>query len=138
LVWILPVAALQPMPIRSKRITEIAQAVRHKRDIALNVLATHAPSGVSWSTPKGGFNIWITLPPHADTDALLLEALKRGVSFLPGSTCYAAETIHNQLRISVTHLDDKALQVGVERLCSLLSEELKSLDSRHDRHFPIV
>lgn len=125
-------------PIRSKRITEIAQAVRRKRDIALNVLATQAPSGVSWSNPKGGFNIWITLPPHADTDALLLEALKRGVAFLPGSACYAAETSHNQLRISVAHLDDKALQVGVERLCGVLSDELKSLDSRHDRHFPIV
>lgn len=122
----------------SKRIAEIALAVRRKRDVALEVLATHAPAGVSWSTPSGGFNIWITLPPYADTDALLLEALKRGISFLPGSACYATETIHNQLRISVAYLDDKGVHVGVERLCSLLSEELNSLNSRHDRHFPIV
>lgn len=122
-------------PNRRQRIAHLALSVQRKRDIALQVLAREAPAGVSWTVPLGGYNIWITLPAHVDTDPLLVEALHRGVSFLPGAACHANETVHNQLRISIAWLDDEALREGISRLCTLLGE---TLQAPADSYLPMI
>lgn len=122
-------------PSRRQRVTQISQAVKRKRDIALEVLAQQAPDGVSWTVPDGGYNIWLTLPEYANTDGLLIHALQRGFSFLPSSACYANETVTHQLRISVAFLSDNSLREGVSRLCTLLSE---ALASKPDSYLPLV
>jgi DNA-binding transcriptional MocR family regulator len=121
-------------PKRRQRVLDIAKAVQRKRDIALEVLSEQAPPGVSWTSPQGGYNLWLTLPPHVNTDALLIESLQHGVSFLPGSTCYANQNVHHQLRISFAFLEDNALREGISRLCCLMKTALKSTG---DNHLPV-
>jgi DNA-binding transcriptional MocR family regulator len=122
-------------PKRRQRVLDIAKAVQRKRDIALEVLSEQAPPGISWTSPQGGYNLWVTLPPHVNTDALLIEALHAGVSFLPGSACYVNENVRHQLRISYAWLDDDALREGVSRLCGVLRS---ALESTGDHHLPVL
>jgi DNA-binding transcriptional MocR family regulator len=122
-------------PNRHQRIERITMALKKKRDIVLEVLAKHAPTGVYWTTPTGGYNIWITLPPHVNTDALLIQALQSGVSFLPSSACYANEVVHHQLRVSFAFLDDDTLREGVLRLCEWMSDVLSG---KVGCQFPVV
>lgn len=120
---------------RDGRFAAITEAVQRKRDIALDTLKRYSPKAVHVTVPRGGFNLWITLPPHVNTDALLVDALQRGLTFLPGSRCYANESIHNQLRISVAGLEDAQVREGVKLLCELFQE---ALSNRMDGHLPVI
>ncbi|MEJ2639625.1 MAG: hypothetical protein P8010_08635 [Desulfosarcinaceae bacterium] len=42
------------------------------------------PVGVTWTRPRGGFSILVGLPRGYSSIALLLSAIDKGVSFLPG------------------------------------------------------
>ena len=43
---------------------------------------------VSWTTPKGGFFIWIALPEGLDSDQMLPAAVEGGLVYVPGSAFY--------------------------------------------------
>jgi 2-aminoadipate transaminase len=49
---------------------------------------------VTWTQPAGGLYVWLSLPTSIDTGPtgpLWPEALDAGVSYVPGSYCYAAD-----------------------------------------------
>ena len=58
--------------------------------------------------PKGGLNLWITLPSWIDSNHLLVKAKKQGLTFLPRSACYAAEHENHQLRLSSSYMNEQS------------------------------
>lgn len=61
-------------------------AYREQRDALLGALAEHAPAGTSWTSPRGGYFAWVTLPPGRDARALLADVEAQGASYIPGPT----------------------------------------------------
>lgn len=57
---------------------------RVRRDAMLHSLQVAMPKGIRWTTPRGGFSTWVTLPEGVDIDSLYREALAQGVAFTPG------------------------------------------------------
>ncbi len=53
--------------------------------------------------PDGGFYIWCGIPDGVDQSALMAGAGDRGVTFLPGRACFAAEPPENAIRLNFTH-----------------------------------
>ncbi|WP_047152765.1 PLP-dependent aminotransferase family protein [Aneurinibacillus tyrosinisolvens] len=110
----------------TKHKSKLNLVLRERRDMAIDLLRKNAPSGVRWIVPNGGFNIWLTLPPWMNTDMLLMEGQRHGVTFLPGSTCYPAEPEYHHLRISFSHVPKDELERGIKTLCKLLASALHS------------
>lgn len=96
----------------------IALEIRRDRTIAL--LDKYAPKGVTWIIPKGGLNIWVSLPSSRNTDELLLKAQQSNISFLPSSACYPGEPQYNHMRISYSYLEDQKLEEGIIELCRIM------------------
>jgi DNA-binding transcriptional MocR family regulator len=48
-------------------------------------IAEHFPSGTKVSHPRGGFLLWVELPPGCDGVSLFHAAIARGISIAPGS-----------------------------------------------------
>jgi len=46
------------------------------------------PEGARWTTPEGGYQVWLELPGGLDTRDLLADAVSQGVLFAPGSQFY--------------------------------------------------
>lgn len=93
-----------------------------KHNIMLNELAAHAPPGVRWTKPNGGYFIWMTLPDgQTATDALAkMHAL--GVDAAPGQRAFVnGEAPDNTLRLCFALLPDDAVAEGTRRLCEALS-----------------
>jgi DNA-binding transcriptional MocR family regulator len=86
------------------------------------IFRKHLNDQISWSSPEGGLNIWMTLPEPVDTDALLVRALQKGVSFLPGSAFYPNEPETRHLRICFTSTDEQTMEEGLEKLCGVLND----------------
>ena len=110
--------------ITSKRMMDhlkkLRTALKVRRDLVLEILSHHAPEEVSWFVPKGGLNLWLTLPAWVNTDHLLLEAKKEQLTFLPGSACYPTETENQHLRISFSYMNEQQLEQGIQILCNIL------------------
>ena len=76
------------------------------------------PDVVRWTTPRGGFFSWLTLP--VDATEFAKRATEVGVAVVPGALFYADGRGENNVRVSFSMVDESLIATGVERLASLL------------------
>jgi DNA-binding transcriptional MocR family regulator len=65
-----------------------------------DALVAALPDGTRVSTPRGGFVLWVELPPGVDAVALHDQALRRGIVVAPGPLFSARQRFANFVRIS--------------------------------------
>ncbi|MDB5612452.1 MAG: GntR family transcriptional regulator [Devosia sp.] len=94
-----------------------------RRDAMLAALERYAPPGLKWKKPDGGMFIWLELPDHLDADLLLPQALRQDIAFVPGSAFHADGSGHNTMRLSFSLCDEAQIEVGIFKLCSLISQQ---------------
>jgi 2-aminoadipate transaminase len=64
---------------------------------------------------------WLRLPSGADSTALLPEALRRDVAFVPGAPFYAATPDPATLRLSFTTNTPEEISEGMRRLAEVFT-----------------
>jgi DNA-binding transcriptional MocR family regulator len=96
---------------------------RDRRDVMLAALAERFPADASWTTPAGGFYVWVTLPDYFDTPNLLAAAVERKVAYVPGTAFYPDGRGRQQMRLSFCYPPEDRIEEGVRRLGELLADE---------------
>jgi DNA-binding transcriptional MocR family regulator len=76
--------------------TAVAGNVERYRE----AIATLFPDGTRVSSPRGGFVLWVELPPGVDSLALHAAALRKGIVVAPGPLFSARQRFSNFIRIS--------------------------------------
>jgi 2-aminoadipate transaminase len=79
-------------------------------------LAAHMPEGTSWTTPDGGFYIWLTAPEGVDTVALAAMARERKVAYVPGRPFYPGNDGATQIRLAYSRVADDLIDEGIRRI----------------------
>ena len=74
-----------------KHVKLIRQIYRERRDVMLQALQEFFPPDVTWTHPKGGLFLWVTLPAGLDIQALFKSAVEQNVAFVPGDSFYASD-----------------------------------------------
>jgi 2-aminoadipate transaminase len=97
---------------------------KQRRDLMLESLSRHMPPGATWTTPDGGFFIWLTLPEAINARAMLPHARERGVEYLPGETCYTDGRGKNQIRLAFSFAEDDRIDDGIRILAEVVKGEL--------------
>ena len=67
--------------------------------------------------------LWVELPESVNATELLMEAVKRGVAYIPGSNFYTTET-HNHIRLNYSHPSIDDIVEGIKILGGLLKEQM--------------
>jgi DNA-binding transcriptional MocR family regulator len=67
-------------------------------------------------TPVGGHHLWVTFRRPIDERALFSEAIRCGVTFVPGSAMLADPSPTASMRLSYARLEPERLDEGVRRL----------------------
>jgi 2-aminoadipate transaminase len=80
------------------------------------------PPGYEWTHPDGGMFLWVTGPADLDGLALLEQAIKRQVAFVPGRDFFPAEGGRNHLRLNFSNAAPEKIRDGVSRLAGLCGE----------------
>lgn len=120
----------QPWREQIKRFRE----VYHERaETMLHALEAEMPRGVSWTRPRGGLYVWMTLPEEIDTSDLMAKALQHRVAYVPGRGFYAGPGGASQLRLCYSHPTPDRIREGVVRLGELLHEELELVRAVYGR-----
>jgi 2-aminoadipate transaminase len=104
------------------RIEELIAAYRHRRDVMVGELTERMPEGVTWTTPEGGFFVWLTLPEGGDAVRLLPRARERGVDYLPGTAFFFDGNGNRHIRLSYSHAGDEEMARGVRLLAECIQE----------------
>jgi len=101
----------------------LRDAYRVRRDAMIAAMPQTAPPGSTWTDPDGGMFTWLRLPAGFDSAALLPEALKRDVAFVPGAPFYATRPDPATLRLSFTTHTAKEITEGMRRLAATLAAD---------------
>jgi 2-aminoadipate transaminase len=76
------------------------------------------PAGVEWTTPRGGFFTWLTLP--VDATEVARRAAEQNVGVVPGALFYADGSGADKLRLSFSMVDESQIATGIELLASVV------------------
>jgi DNA-binding transcriptional MocR family regulator len=99
---------------------------RERRDAMLAALGEHLPS-MSWTVPNGGFYVWLTMPEHLDSKAMLPRAVKELVAYTPGTAFYADGNGRRNMRLSFCYPKPDFIREGIRRLATVINGELALL-----------
>ena len=90
---------------------------RRKRDLTLQALEREMPKDVSWTSPQGGFYVWLTLPEHADSEKLLRHAIEtEKMAFVAGPPFFADGSGRVNLRLAYSFVPQEQIEEGIQRL----------------------
>ncbi len=110
------------------QITTFRDIYRERRDAMLAALAEYLPQ-LSWTVPNGGFYVWVTLPDHLDSKAMLPRAVKELVAYTPGTAFYADGNGRNNIRLSFCYPSPDFIREGIRRLSVVINGELDLLNT---------
>jgi 2-aminoadipate transaminase len=97
---------------------------RERRDAMLQGLHDYLPD-LSWTVPNGGFYVWLTLPEHLDSKAMLPRAVRELVAYTPGTAFYANGEGRNKIRLSFCYPTPDFIREGIRRLTKVVNGELE-------------
>jgi 2-aminoadipate transaminase len=103
-----------------EQLAESRALYRRKCEATLAALARDMPEGAQWTTPRGGFFSWLTLPDGVDSTDLAARAAAQGVGIVPGTLFFADGRGSDSVRLSFSMVDESQIDEGVERLASLI------------------
>jgi 2-aminoadipate transaminase len=94
--------------------------------LTTDALAAHMPDGATWTTPAGGFYVWLTCPEGVDTVALSAAARAEKVAYVPGRPFYLddAGVGGNQIRLAYSRVADDLIDEGIRRIADVVKSAL--------------
>jgi len=114
-------------PQAAHRIDQVRDSYRQKRDFFETCLRRHFEGIAQWRCPEGGLFFWLRLNTSEpiDTRALLAEALKHKVAFMPGEAFHATPTKDSFIRLNFSHATRSQTNQGLETLAKLIKSKQK-------------
>jgi 2-aminoadipate transaminase len=109
----------------TEHVRHIREVYGYRRNVMLNALEEYFPPGTSWTRPKGGLFLWVTLPPKFDTLELMPKALAKKVAYVPGSAFFPDGKIKNCFRLNFSNAQPEQIEAGIERLGQMIAEEMQ-------------
>ena len=108
-----------------EQIKVFRELYRDRRDAMLGALRDMFPPGGSWTTPAGGFYVWLTLPEGLDAKAMVPHGITARVAYVPGTAFYADGSGVSSMRLSYCYPEPERIREGVRRLSGVVEEELE-------------
>ena len=90
-----------------------------KRTAMERALTSHLKGRATWTSPRGGFFLWIEMPGVDDRE-LLDRALQQKVSFVLGSAFFVNGAGHEFARLAFSGITHGQIEEGIARLAAAL------------------
>nr|WP_254119455.1 PLP-dependent aminotransferase family protein [Bacillus sp. FJAT-29790] len=104
----------------SRHIEKLRQAYDRRLSI-INDILKEKPN-LKCRIPDGGVFLWCKIPKGISSERLLEIAIKKGVSFVPGSWMSGVGMYENYIRLAFTHPSSDLLREGIEIIDQAINE----------------
>lgn len=109
----------------------IRKVYGERRDVMLAALKEYFPPEVTWTHPKGGLFLWVSLPKGMECQKLFNAALEEKVAFVPGDSFYArngyTEEGCRHFRLNFSYGKPEQIREGIRRLAVAVKQQLQQL-----------
>ncbi|MCL4368528.1 MAG: PLP-dependent aminotransferase family protein [Actinobacteria bacterium] len=99
-----------------RHVGKMKPVYRRRRDTMLRSLRKHLPEGARWSRPEGGLFLWVQLPGGVDTAAMLADAVREKVAYVPGSAFNPRREKTSAMRLNFSSRTPSEIEEGIRRL----------------------
>lgn len=96
-----------------------------RAQIMLSALKKYMPSQITWTTPQGGFYVWVTMPETMDSSAVFAETIKHGAAFVIGSAFDPDGTKNNSFRLAFSHTPEERIEEGIKIIAAAIRSVYK-------------
>lgn len=107
-------------------VEEVRPIYARRAKLMLDALEAHMPEGVVWTTPRGGFYVWVTLPETVDASDVFEACLERGAAFVIGSAFDPQGTRNNTIRLAFSHTPEEKIVEGTRIVCEAVANLMSS------------
>ncbi|KMQ49455.1 GntR family transcriptional regulator [Chitinispirillum alkaliphilum] len=94
-------------------LTTLRPVYARRAQIMLDGLEKNMPEGVKWTTPKGGFYVWVTLPENINSSDVFNKSIEGGAAFVVGSAFDPEGERNNCFRLAFSHTPEDKIADGV-------------------------
>jgi 2-aminoadipate transaminase len=105
-------------------INELRSIYQRKCEHMLKALEREMPVGTTWTTPQGGFFLWVTLPEGVDAVDIVGECRKQLVDYIPGTSFYSDGSGRRSLRLSYSAVSEEEIDTGIARLATVIKQSM--------------
>jgi 2-aminoadipate transaminase len=95
---------------------------KEKRDAMLTALEQYMPEQVTWTHPKGGLFVWLTLPRNLDSEDVFRESVRQKVAFVTGNAFLPENYSNNFIRLTFGNLPVSEIHKGVAILAGVIKK----------------
>ncbi|RPI06898.1 MAG: PLP-dependent aminotransferase family protein [Ignavibacteriae bacterium] len=106
-------------------IIKMREVYKRRKDTMAAAIRTFFPEEITWLEPKGGFYIWLKLPPNIDITAVLKASIEKGAVFVIGKTFDPEGKDNSHIRLAYSHTPEHKIERGIQILGACLKEALK-------------
>jgi len=107
-----------------RHLARLRKTLLERRDALVEALDEEMPAGTRFTTPEGGYQVWVELPGGIDTGELLEDARREGVLFAPGSLFHHDGRPSPALRLTFALADVDEIPRGVAALARAVRARL--------------
>lgn len=114
--------------ILSEHLSQVRKAYKKRRDALDRELQRNFGNEIIYTVPSGGFYFWCRFTRQLNTEKLLHESLKNGVTFVPGQAFYPPGQGEEAIRLCFAATTEERMAEASTRL----KKAYKNTQSRYD------
>ncbi|MFW6221238.1 MAG: PLP-dependent aminotransferase family protein [Fibrobacterota bacterium] len=99
---------------------------KRRAQIMLDALRETMPEGVSWTTPKGGFYVWVSLPEHINASDVFDKSIQKGAAFVIGNAFDPEGVRNNSFRLAFSAPPEDKIAEGIRMVADGVRAVLKA------------
>lgn len=107
-------------------INDLRSIYQRKCEHMLKALEREMPEGTTWTTPQGGFFLWVTLPEGVDAVDIVDECRKQLVDYIPGTSFFSDGSGRRSLRLSYSAVNEEEIDTGIARLANVIKQSMSA------------
>jgi DNA-binding transcriptional MocR family regulator len=104
-----------------RHIKRLTAALAERVRVVAEEVTARLPGAELTLVPRGGFSLWLALPPGSDAQDFAARAAGVGVAVSPGAAWFPAEATGQFIRLSVAAADGDAIREAFRRLAAMKS-----------------
>ncbi len=102
------------------QLRSVRKTLRQRRDIMRSMVERFLPAGTRFTTPAGGYVMWVELPEGVDGLALHREALLQGIAIAPGRVFGTDDRFGHCMRLNFSYEWTPEVDSAFRRLAALV------------------
>ena len=107
-----------------KYVEKMRVVYKRRKNSMVEAIRRYFPDEITFVEPRGGFYIWMKLPPRLDVVSVLKKSIENGAVFVVGKTFDPQGEDNSHFRLSYSHTPEEKIQKGIQLIGDALKEAL--------------